>query len=114
MKKKLIPLIFVLAMAMSISAYALTQVIGVRPTLSISGTTATCSVSVSRAEGDIDVTLELWCGKTLVDSWSNSGTGYVKIKETCKVSRGNTYTLIASGTVNGSPFEAPPVEKTCS
>lgn len=114
MCKKLIPVILALAMVLSVSVFALEQRAAVRPSLSFSGTTATCGVTISQANADIDVTLELWCGNTFMDSWSDSGRGYVKIKETCKVTRGNTYTLIASGTINGEPFESTPVEKTCN
>lgn len=113
MKKKVISLVIILVIILSFSAYALEQWAAVVPSLSISGTTATCGVTISQAEADIDVTLELWCGKTFIDSWSTSGRGYAKIRETCKVSRGNTYTLIASGTIDGEPFESAPVEKTC-
>ena len=113
MKKKLIPLILVLVMVLGISVAAVEQRAAIAPRLSFSGTTATCTVGVSQSGAEIEVTLELWCGDDFIDSWSKSGTSMVKISETCKVSKGNTYTLIASGTINGSPFESYPVTKTC-
>ena len=55
--------------------------------LTFSGTTATCSGSVS----DLNKT----------------------IYGTCTVTKGQSYTLIISGTVNGIPFSTTPLTKTC-
>ena len=78
------------------------------PTVSLffSGTTANCNATVTDAGKELVVTLELWHGDDLVDSWPASGTGSVSVK-------GETYTLIVTGTADGKSFSSPPVSKTC-
>lgn len=73
------------------------------PMIYFSGTTANCSVSVY-GDNEIKVTLELKNGTKLVDSWSDSGTNYVMLSGSHKVVSGQTYTLVASGTINGRAF----------
>ncbi|MBQ3930756.1 MAG: hypothetical protein II725_00580 [Firmicutes bacterium] len=75
-----------------------------KPTLSISGNQATCSVTVRAPGKTIDATLELWQGSTLVASWSDCRTGIVVLSETVTVVSGLTYTLTVSGTINGVAF----------
>lgn len=76
-------------------------------------TTANCYVSVSDADKEIDVTMELWCGSTLVDSWNDEGTSRVTVEGSCRVTKGKTYTLKTYGTVDGVRFTGAPVSKTC-
>lgn len=82
-----------------------------QPVLSFSGTTANCSVSVT-TYGNIDVTLSLWQGNTLVDSWSESGFSIVSINESCTVAKGKTYKLTVSGTAGGQTISGS-VSKYC-
>jgi len=85
----------------------------VQPTLSFSGQTATCTCKVSEVGKNISVTMELWYGSTLVDSWSKSGTSIVLLNETCSVTRGRTYTLKVRGTSGGMAFGPTSITKTC-
>ena len=72
------------------------------PTLTISGTTAYCSVDYFGQSNDsISVTLKLKRGLSTVASWSDSGTRLVSIDESCTVQTGKTYTLVMTATVNG-------------
>lgn len=81
--------------------------------LTFSGTTATCSGSVSDLNKTIVATMTLYHGSTPIASWSESGTSYVDFYGTCTVTKGQSYTLIISGTVNGIPFSTTPLTKTC-
>ena len=81
MKKRFITisLVIVLLISLCASVYAVeSRTQQVFPSLSFSGTTANCSVSVY-GDNKIEVTLELKNGTKLVDSWSDSGTNYVML-----------------------------------
>lgn len=69
--------------------------------LDFSDTTASCSFTVINAGSDIKVTLTLWQGNNQIDSWTAVGRGLVVMSEQCSVSRGQTYTLKASFTIDG-------------
>ena len=114
MKRRLMGTIAVLCLLLSATANAV-QMRSLRPTLSLSfsGTTANCSATVTDAGKELDVTLELWHGDKLVDSWPASGTGMVSVKGSCGVVKGETYTLIVTGTADGKAFSSAPFSKTC-
>lgn len=112
MKKHIIALALVFMLVFSMAANAAVQNKNIVPNLSFSGTTAYCSVSVVEAGADIEVTLTLYRGSTVVDSWTGSGVSYVSINETCKVTSGKTYTLKVSGTVDGEDISGS-VSGTC-
>lgn len=81
-------------------------------TLSISGETATCRVRISQSGKSIQVTMQLWQGGTLIDSWSKSGTTYVSVKGIHDVIKGKTYTVKVLCTVDGRSLYIKPVTKT--
>lgn len=81
--------------------------------LSFSGTTAYCSGSVSDLDRSISATMTLSHNGSTVGSWSGSGTSFVDLYGTCTVVKGQSYTLVISGTVNGTPFSTTPITKTC-
>lgn len=81
--------------------------------LDFNGTTATCSVRISAPGKTIKATMQLWQGNTLVDSWSGSGTSTLRLSETHSVTKGKTYTVRVTCTVNGSSYAVNPVTKTC-
>ena len=115
MKRRIVPVVLVLVMAVSMctAAHAAARAVTVTPTLSFSGTTANCSVSITKAGKEIDVTLELWCGSTFIDSWSATAMNYVRISESHSVVSGRTYTLKVTGTVGGETISSIPVSGTC-
>lgn len=91
-------------MALAVSAaprYVVTATC--KPTLSISGTTASCILRVDADErADIEGTLTLYRGSAEVESWDISGTTSVRFSGTAKVTRGYTYKLVADLTVTGA------------
>ena len=103
MKKRVFSLVLLSIMVLSLTAQAATFALSGKPKLTISGTTATCSVEYvsSNADDELRVTLTLWCGESIVDKWTESGYGEVVIEETCKVVKGNTYDLVMMPVVNG-------------
>lgn len=106
MWKRILSLSLAIVLTLSVSAQAAMMVLYGTPKLSISGTTATCSVTVeSSSDDELKIILTLWCGESIVDSWSETGVGEVSIKETCKVVEGNYYELVMMPIVNGEALE---------
>ena len=85
---------------------------GLTPTLTFTGTTTHCRVSITEIGKSIEATFELWQGNTLVDSWVGSET-YLVIAGNHSVISGQTYTLKVTGTMDGIPFTGTPVTKKC-
>ena len=112
-KKSLLPLLLVLIMAMSITTNATSRAKQVTSSLTFSSTTANCKSTIVDSGQRIDATMELWCGRTLVDSWSGTATSLLTLSGTCIVESGHTYTLMVSGTIDGVPFTGTPISKTC-
>ena len=84
----------------------------IRPSLIFNGTTAECSVLVSAAGKDINVSLELWQGETLLITWSEAGTSSVRIYGTYDCEPGQTYTLTLKGSIDGNPVHTTSVSGT--
>lgn len=104
MKKRVISLALLTVMVLSLTAHAVeARAAYGTPRLTISGTTATCSVTYACDDTDdlLKVTLALWCGDNIVKSWTETGYGEVSIKETCTVVKGNTYDLVMMPVING-------------
>ena len=94
MKKKTLSLILALILLLSCSATAqATSVQAATPSASITinGTTATCRVSIAKPGKTIHATLQLWQGRTMIDSWSGSGTSYLLVTGSHEVTKGKTY-----------------------
>ena len=105
MKKRMCILFLVLVMisGLCVNAAAAARASQIKPKLSFSGKTANCSVTVVKT-GKLDVTLELWNGSKLVDSWNDTGTNYLTVSGSHAAVSGTTYTLIAHGTAGSSSF----------
>ena len=112
MKKRVLSLVCVLCIVFSVPVHAVTKKVYV-PNLSFNGTTAHCYISVTDWGKEIDITLELWNGSTLVHSWSDNGTTQVIINDYSPVVSGYTYTLLVTGTIGGVPINCMPVTDTC-
>ena len=84
--------------------------------LAISGTTATCSVSV-RPESiydNIEVSVQLVCGSEVVADWSGlSGIGSFRFNEDVAVKKGKTYTMKTTCSINGTSYPIVDVTKKC-
>lgn len=81
--------------------------------LDFKGTTAYCTAVVLDGNRNLNITMTLWHGNTSVGSWSGSGKGYVFLEGNCQVVKGQTYTLIVTGTSNGVPFSSTPFSRVC-
>lgn len=96
LKKRIIPLVLLLAMLLSLPAYAASpRVMTILPAISFDGTTANCRVSVSadRLTDQISAVIQLWNGSTRIARWTDSGTGYLLFSNSATVSKGKTYEL---------------------
>lgn len=111
-RKRLTALLLVLFM-MIMTANATFRAIRVVPTLTFSGSTATCEVVITDSGKVIDAAMDLWCGNTLIDSWSGSSTSRLILSGTHNVVSGQKYTLTVSGNINGVTFDGPSISKTC-
>ena len=86
----------------------------ITPSLSFSGSTASCSVTIKKLGKQISATMELWHGTTKVDSWSGTGISSLTINETHSgCVSGWTYTLKINGTIGGVAFSEVTVAATC-
>ena len=80
--KRLISIVLVVVMLMAIPATAFaapSRVASATPSLSFSGTTANCKVTIRDSGKAISATMSLWDGSTCIDSWSSNGTSLVII-----------------------------------
>lgn len=106
-------LVLVLCSIMAFPANAAENSMYVDTDLSFSGNYANCDAVIHYSGKDIDATMELWYGTTLMGVWFGSGTDYVSISGSAGVLPGRTYTLKVYGTANGISFEAAPVSGSC-
>ncbi len=113
LKRILLTIVLVSIISNSMMVSAAIRTTMVTPTLTFTGTTAYCRVSITEIGKDIEATLELWQGDTLIDSWSGSATSYLVIAGNHSVISGLTYTLEVTGTIDGVAFTGTPVIKTC-
>lgn len=103
--KSLVLVVFLLSMtAMAVSP----RMAYIVPALNFDGKTANCYVEIS-ADSDTDyitVTATLWRGSTDLETWTESGYGFVYLSESKDVSiRGVTYKLTADVTINGRQLD---------
>lgn len=105
MKKTIIiPCLVVLSLLLNIPVCAATpRTIRAAPTITFSGTTATCSV---QAEGEyetdkVEITMELYKNGVLIKDWYAYGHGDLMMYKTAAVTHGATYKLVAYVSING-------------
>ncbi len=114
MRKRVLALTLIFALLLSMTTFAAEpRVKTYFPQLSFSGTTANCSVAVREAGKDINVTLTLYRGWSVIASWSGSGTDYVRVSGSAAVKDGLEYRLVATGTIDGVAFTTAEVVGTC-
>ena len=104
MRKRVFALFLILALVLGITAQAAeTWVLRTEPSISFSGTTATCKVTVrgDKASDAISLTAKLWQGNTCLKTWTASGTGLVTLSKPATVEKGKPYKLTADVTLNG-------------
>ena len=115
MRKQLLALSLILVMLLGITAQASGPAMlpAAQPSLSFSGTTASCRIIVrgDRSSDTLSATAKLWTGKTCLKTWTIKGTGKIQTTKTATVSKGKTYKLTVDYTVNGVKKS---VTRTCS
>lgn len=115
MKKRMVSILLVVAILSALvatAAAAESRSTKYTPILTFDGTTANSYFSVTALGKPITATLELWHGSTRVAQWSDSATSRLIIDEDCTVTKGETYTLKVSGTIDGAAFTGIPVTGT--
>lgn len=115
MKKKLLAILTLsaLVLAMTISAFATERrapSISVR--LAFDGTTAECTAIITSVGDEIDATMQLKRGSTVLKTWTGDDTNVVNLYGEHGVIKGVTYTLVVSGTIDGVSFSESET-KTC-
>ena len=115
MRKLALLMALVLLISVPVEAGVATWTLNATPQLDYSGTTAICQAKVygNSASDHIVVNMKLMLGENLVTSWSESGYGYVYMKQTTPVGKGSTFTLVVDVTMNGVAQPSVSVEKTC-
>lgn len=114
MKKRVIILILAAVMLLAIPAQAVSRANTFLPSLTFEETTAKCGIIVLGGTHDqIEVTLTLWRGNHLIGTWSEKGTGYLRMNETAQVAKEYTYTLEAVVAINGNELDPLTVTKKC-
>ena len=116
MWKRVMVLSLILALILGISAQAVQiRAVQLQPTLSFSGTKATCkTVVVADNDADrISITVRLWDGAKIHSQWSTSGRGSINFRQTATVTRGKTYKLTVNATINGVAQPQQSITRTC-
>lgn len=104
MKKRIFVLSIVLMLLISVTAQAVASPRAAgKPSLTISGTTASCSVRVSggSANDSVSVVMKLWDGNECIHTWTGSGTMVVSLSKTATVTKGHSYTLTVDAVIAG-------------
>lgn len=115
MKRRVLALVVLIVLVMSVSAQAVNhRAVNAAPTLDFDGATAECSVVCAGNVSDrINATITLYEGNDFVDSWSGSGTTRVSVSGDCQVTRGRTYTLEVTWSVNGVQQQSVSTTRRC-
>ncbi len=104
MKKKLIAILLTAVILLPMCCSNSTHATSAQLNLTFSGTVANCHAVVN-GSSNIQATLELWQGNTMVCSWSSSGSFRIEIDEHCDVLVDYVYTLKLYGTIGGVSFQ---------
>ena len=94
----------IMSMILVIPTYAsVKRSIDIYPQLKFNGTKATCTITITgeRMTDRISATMTLQQGNTLINSWTGSGFGILKLDKTTGVAKNKTYTLTITYSING-------------
>lgn len=107
MKKRIIPLLLIATLLLSTTAFAVEPRMSIgNPSLSFENGKANCIyyINTNNPNDKINVTMHLYRGLTLVDSWSASGYKSVSMSKTATAYTGATYQLTVNVSINdGTP-----------
>lgn len=104
MRKTAILLALVLLVSAPLSVQAATpRTISVTPNISYSGNTATCTTRIfgNSSSDYLEATIKFWRGNSCIETWEETGYGYISFTGTAPATRGNTYKLTVDFSVNG-------------
>lgn len=104
MKLKMLALVLVFALLLPVAVQAATpRVTSCTPNITFHGTTASCHVGIyaDTMSDEIEATITLATGKTIVNIWTVSANGYLNFSETVTVEYGKTYVMSVNYWVNG-------------
>lgn len=96
MRKRWFVLFLVVTILLVVPSQAATlRAVQSTPTLTFDGTTANCRLTVTGIgeKDEVSATLRLWRGNTCLETWKDSGIGYLSMSETKTVTKGHTYKL---------------------
>lgn len=116
MKKiALLMAILLVVVPLNANAAATRRSIIIKPGIAFSGTTATCTVSITgnSMKDEIDLVAILWQGNVCIATWETSSNGYVNFSKTKTVTKGKEYTLTADVTINGQVQPTMSFSKIC-
>lgn len=102
-----------LILSLSVPVFAEARINAVTPTISFSGTTANCSVTISAIDKNINANLELWCNGSMVNSWSGRGQSLVIINGSHYGISGREYIVKVTGTIGSETISCYPVSAVC-
>lgn len=99
----------VLAMVLLLSMLAVPtmaaepRIVTIIPSIAFEGTTAKCGVSMvgNMATDELEATIRLYRGNTLIATWYAEGNGYIFFSKEKVVTKGYNYKLTVDLTING-------------
>lgn len=104
MRKIALLLALVMLVSMPLSVHAATpRALTIRPGISYNGNIATCTARiVGNSTSDyLEATIKLWHNNSCIETWEETGNGYIFFSETATITSGDTHTLTVDLWVNG-------------
>ena len=91
------------------------RIVTIIPELTFDGNIATCNVSMvaNTTSDELEATVRLYRGTTLVATWYAEGNGYIFFSKTKPVIQGYTYKLTVDLTINGEACSQVYATGTC-
>lgn len=117
MRKGAILLVMALLLTMIVPAYAAqTRDTYVTPSISFSGSTATCKVNIrgEKATDVITATVTLLRDGSYVRSWNATAIGTLSFTETAAAVSGSSYRLVVAYSINGDTKPSHSITRTYS
>lgn len=105
MKKAALIVALLIVLILPTPAHAATaRAVQVFPSLSFNGKAAECSVTIwgEYAKDEITVVVKLWKESSCIETWNDSGEGYVNFSVTKTVSGSGQYKLTVDAAINGT------------
>lgn len=115
MQKRILSFVIalILLISLSVPVFAQARADSVHPSITFSGSTVNCSVTISGINKNINANLELWCDGRMVDSWSKSGQHALIITGSHYGISGREYVVTVTGTIGNDAIVCYPVSGIC-